>query len=540
MAAFFGHYNKISGVIHRPSFEVALTGPGPREPPGTLNSQLRALYNNQVPVALFFSILTVGAFTIELYWGYSKADKLRMARVWSTRALELLLAGRGSDPVNPTGSMSDLEAIMTVVMLFEVIVPAGMAKKIIPIGEWAGKLLRSVCVDIEPGTGPLDNPNPPQNVQEWLYRDMILRSWWSLVGFDLNISYFTGRKTFMESFPRQLRRFNAPWHELYFNTPDPGLAFETMKTLFGAKPAGANFSQFLREATPELANEIAEQLIPPIFQHESSYYGLSMCNLFQMWLMDRMKRMAVNHGLKGLEAMAKPETERTYLERKLIKQMTNADEIAYAYFRALPEGLGAKMLSGDSYSFFVAAPNYFVDPAHIHYFFGVLTLLLSKGLQNRFHGGGNPDHLTLFSSPEFLKLLNVTIVMTSMLRGQLQFDPTLSVAYSVGTAVMRLATLQVALLANLPADNPGRKPLEADCATCVGYLVTHLRRSGGALPQVAVNLVKAAASVGVVVRTGQIEELDPELTTEMGTVKTEQSLADVMLTVDKIMAAWFS
>jgi hypothetical protein len=69
LTAFWEYYNKISGVAHRPSFQVALAGPPTLpESPKSLHSQFRRIYDNQIPVALFFSMLTVGAFTVENHW----------------------------------------------------------------------------------------------------------------------------------------------------------------------------------------------------------------------------------------------------------------------------------------------------------------------------------------------------------------------------------------------------------------------------------------------------------------------------------------
>ena len=175
----------------------------------------------------------------------------------------------------------------------------------------------------------------------------------------------------------------------------------------------------------------------------------------------------------------------------------------------------------------------------------MLVLLIGKRIQNRFHGGGKPDRLPLFSSPDFVQILDPMLLFTSMIRGQLRYDLTLgSVAYSVSVAVLRIGTMQIALLASLPKENTARKPLATDLRTSVECLVALFQRSGGALPTIAANFVKAAASVGVVVGSSQIEELDPEFSVELGKVRIDkqsaQSLADAVLHVDKMMQLWMS
>lgn len=494
--------------------------------------------------------------------------------------MNLLLAGRGTDPMSGVPLMSDLEALQTVSVLYDVFVPAGLSGKAASFWAWGARLLNHICNEGPPGTGPLDNPQPAISIRDWLYRDILLRCHWSMAIVDLDRAYYLRREPSMNFFARTAR-CNLPWHDIYYFDPDPAKAFRAMQLNAHTVPVGPDLRGFAREPTEEMAMLTSNMFIEPVFSFRAGIFGTLALNNFLIVLTDRLRKFAERRRVRGLEVMAKatPSVDANGMltppmlsakEQYFMERVHLFDRFCYGCFYALPHGIGRKILEGDADAFFQVAPNYFADTANSNYLAAILLNMLSRMIQNRFHGGGNPDPVALFCSPEFAKVLETAAIFTAILRAQLRHDPQIDgVAYLPTVPVLRIGALQIALLAGLPEHAPERALLANDLATTVAYFQIHARRAGPAGHQIAANFTAGAASVGVFVDTGAtksgLTSIDDDveeqklLKHDYGSVKLEASvdalagsgnddampqqqqpgLAEVVLGVDEMTGAWY-
>lgn len=431
----------IGGIVHRQAFTAALGGvPFSlfQQQPETMQAQFLALYGYKKPSALLFAILANGAVYLEPSWGYTETEKLRIARSFMGQAVSLLLfSGSGS---SSPATMTDFEAVQTVIILYDVVVPAGLAGKAASLLSWGARLLKKICLDGPNGTGPLDNPNPAHSLSDWIYRDTILRYYWSMAALDLDIAYYNHRDTFYNYFGRP-RRVNLPWHEIYFFDDDPMKAWKTMQVNGHGVPSGADLTRFAREPNAEMAMLTSRMFVEPAFSFRAGFFTVLVANCFIVGLTERLRRFAEKRGVKALEVLAKSGSGAVLSAKEayFMERVHLADYFILGCFHAIPGDIGKKMLEGDADAFFRSAPNYFADVARAHFLFGTLLIVLSKMIQNRFHGAGNPDPLALFMSPEFGKVLETATVFTAMLRAQLKDNPELDgVSHIAGAAVLRI------------------------------------------------------------------------------------------------------
>lgn len=585
-------------IVHRQAFLAALVGRGGQDAEhysinstsSSVHAQLCALYGGQKPSALLFAILANGALCLDPSTGYSEAEKYRIAKSWTQQSVNLLLAGRGgsagSDPASASCSlMSDLEAIQTVVILFDVFMPTGLVAKAVSLWTWGVRLLSHLSVQgPAPGTGPLDNPQPAQSIQEWLYRDIILRCHWAMAAVDVDRAYYTRSEPLINFFPRSAARINLPWHDIYFLDSSPVNAFLTMQAHLHTAPAGVDLRVFARTPNAETAMLMSKMFIEALFKFRSGVFGSLAFLSFLVMLTDRLSKFAEKRGIRALEVIAKStlvEGVPTLLstcsdkEKYFMDRVHLIDHFVLGCFHALPHGIGQKIMQGDPDAFFTQAPNYFCDKTHAHYLGAVLLSVLSKMIQNRFHAAGNPNPLALFVSPEFGKVLEIAAIFTNMLRAQLRYNPQLDgVAYLSAIPLLRTGALQIVLLSGLPQGAPERALLAADLATTVQYYAVGARRMGPAALQNAANFAAAAASVGVFVNTSGVagsglasieeEEEDEDMVAknEMGNIKVDTDrdetnaattgsenvqqqqqqqpgLGEVVLSVDEMARAWY-
>lgn len=519
---YWSHVNRILYYVHQRTFECAFGGKCP-------------VYGRQAPAALMYAMLGCGAQSLETNT-ISDAEKLRLCRDYCERSRQLLLSGLSS------GTISDLEAVQTILVIFTVLNPSGKAHLALGLLQCAVEVGKHRWLG--PGKLTWTRGAAPTNATEWIQRDMALRCWIGVCSLDVEAAYYAGRPPLFDWFGH--RNCELPCHEIFLGASSAEQAYQSTH---GRDPVIVDFTAFNIEPTAEVGGNIARTIVNAVFTQRASLYSLLHFNNFLRSLRHQLFHFATTQNIDTLKILSQPLEHDSPLERLYMERVSVFESIVAAAFDALPLGIGDAVYSGDVSRFFTLCAGCFADPAQLHFTFELLVQIRGYTLQHYFQEGQQSVGAEVFSSPRFLPILESSLIFTQMLEGQLRVDPDLEWGhYLVYPACMRIVALNMASIVLLRAHGGQTDGFEHDVRIVFRYLEGVARRFGVIARRVVGMFRQTLVEAGIELGLPRLEEVDEQPPSNLGQMDVKgvepknagKWLADAVRSMDVKLKSWVS
>lgn len=429
VAAYWNFLHASSTVVHRPIFERAFL------------ENRTPIYGNGAPLALLYALAANGTRLTPMP-GLTDEQRIRCARMYADRSKELVSAYY-SQPEGQN-AMTDIEALQTMLVLYDYFVPAGFAVAMFPFLERLADLAVNVCLDKATGGAVVGLAREPEDALEWVVAEMKTRAWLMTSLMDVATATIAKREPLHQYFRHKLY---LPAHELFYDMNSWEDAFDL---LFRApdKPERTlvDFSVLSAlEVDPDLRAQVLKDVISPTFRHAATYGTLGVVNNCMRDLRNRIRAFAMANGIAPLALISKDSSQDTPSERAYRMHVSHMDNLVADIYAAMPPEFGPDLAKGSGTSFFKLWPTYFSDRGYAHAFMASCVMVQAFTLENVMSGDPSTASAEIFSSPFFVRVLESAIIIVRLLRAQLEDDPGLSLLpYSIVYTVLRVGYLFLA------------------------------------------------------------------------------------------------
>lgn len=379
------------------------------------------------------------------------------------RAVELLELKYFNE--HPT--ITDIEAIQVILLVFYCGVSAGLGARYLPLLERGVDVAIKACV-----SGPLPASEglfpPPNNHIEWIHDEMRMRCWIAFVNLDVVYAYhYTGQQHFIDytAYP-----FRLPASEHYFDWTQSDVAFHLLQTEQTASGRFMllDFDCLFINGDAEARARHVSQAVSPIFTRGRSLHALSsLVGLLRLRRI-HVRQFATEHGIVPFLLAGKicelpePQTDSILpAEAQYLDMSLRIEEIFILCRDALPLDLATAVANGDARAILDKALFHFEDVRRAHAFIQLCVVLASVGLENWMDDEVilratfmppqsdvpvDPDCMLKFlASPIFRRMFEAAIICARLLHGQLAADPTLNYSHVLSLqATMRLGAFYLA------------------------------------------------------------------------------------------------
>ena len=476
------------------------------------------IYGPKMPLALLYIIAAHGCRMTEVP-DASESDRRTCSGVFAERARELVLAGF-FDRAEGTRIISPIEALQVLLLLYVWWTPTGRAPDIFPLLERTVELAVQICVP-EPTGRHVSMIVEPTSAQEWIWIEMLTRTWIHVANVDVMSASMSGREALFRYFDFPVR---TPSHEHFFDQ-------DAVEDAFAARAQDASPSLTLDfsllKGIPELRRQHVNAIVTAIFSFRASYTPLSMINSFLRDLRNQMRSFADKHGIEPLVLVSRDPSEDTPSESAFRHQMTIIESIGQDIYDALPSDIGQGLSHGNATNLFANWTNYFSSRSYLHAFlpncFFFRTLMLESFIQ----GGASFASPLLFSSPLFVKIMESAIVVVRLAEFILADDPNLDLlSFTVAAVMLRVGYLFLATFrVTRSAGFVETESVEQDIRVVAEVLDRIGKNYPPVVTKLAVGFRKAMVAAGVSRVEAAPLAVDLDLVTEEGS-SGEESLSD--------------
>lgn len=409
---YWNFINTSNPLIHRQTFEDAIVG----------STKGAFAFGPNPPYALLFAMAGAGAVPSEEL-GHSVLERTRLARAYCGLARDMVLSARisrgdGSSP------MSDLEAGLTTFLVYMTLAGAGQVHG----GHIAVQYVASILnrLEADPVTSVFSLVSaPPATAQEWVFKDMALRLWILLSAPDAAMGHWSGRELFLDYFAP--RKFPLPAHEVFFEHTDVEEAFQLLPT--STNPGTAwptvDFEPFTSRPSIETARDIARAFVLPVVSHRASSLVLMLENSFLRDLRRRLRAWLAQANVDTVAMMVRNPDEYSPAEFEYRNKIAIFDAVIEGTFDSLPPDIGPSLAIGNSAPFFALQAHYFPGSGHAHMALALLMALRTLPMEHYIRDNPTDGGPSFFTSPEFLRILESTVLFSRLLDGKIAVDPTL-------------------------------------------------------------------------------------------------------------------
>ena len=441
LTAYWGFVNPSNPIVHRASFEAAIAGQGGYDGP----------FGASPPYSLLFAIAGAGAAAaVDELPFLSDVQRARLARAYCAMAKELLLSSHVDKAPGVPGRMTDLEAALTLYICYMTVAASGQVKGGLIAVQYASAVLAGLAGDPASPYFVLGPSGFPRTATEWIKNEMVQRCWILLASADLAMSYWGGRETFLNYFP--LRPIPLPAHEAFFDDMDPETAFRKLPCVMDGQHIwpSVDFGPFLRTPNVPMAADLSRLCVEPVFSHRASVLTLTLHNTFLRELRRKQSIWLKYVGLDTVGMMTKIPTIYTAAERQYRDGVIVFDAFIDAALASMPKEIGDSFIAGDSGPFFAKWNSYFANAAQAHYAATILMSLRTLPTEHYLRQEQATSDPSLFSSPEFLRILESSILYSRLLDGKMEADPDLRWAHHFHVAPgSRAGALLLAVIKSL-------------------------------------------------------------------------------------------
>lgn len=473
--AFWTNFNPMLPLVHRQTFETSFTSQtGSKAGP---------------PMALAFAMAATGARGMSGH-GLSELDKVILTRDFCEKAKSLLFSGYFARTFAEPHErpISDLEAAQATMFLMQVLVPLGKGAQAYQFHCLGLNALSTLASTPHPsGRGTwLTTDIEPRDEGEWIYQELVLRTWMGYASLEASYAYFSNRLPLLEFFDRRTR---LPCHDSFFLHDDAGMAF---KLLFGTSAMMANTGSpgsdttILVPGTPlgvpqptpvvdfpatqvgfadsDKCVQLIKDIIDPVFSCRASVIALLHLDSFFRHLRHRLRNFAKHVGIEPLASLGKQKQDYEPSERLYEERVAHFGQLANRVFLSIPDGHGEALLRGDPTSFFAHSISYFAQPAQAHVALNLLMTIKSTDLEHYLEGDPSAAGPSLFTSPELLPVLECAVVITQLLEGQLKEDPKLRwTHFLLITSAMKIGAISLAAVSNIRSSGQDARIVVEEC-----------------------------------------------------------------------------
>ncbi|KAI9029484.1 hypothetical protein DFJ74DRAFT_488751 [Hyaloraphidium curvatum] len=488
LSSFFSGRNRKVPLLHRQVFEAAFVTPG------------GPLYGRERPAALAYAAAAWGLIDAGPEVSFlDEMTRLSSARALFAAATELVCAGY-LDCAPGSAQMTDLEALQTMLLVWNVALPLGQIPKASPLIQPCLELLRRMAILPD---GSFIGSQPPADVNEWLRNEMVLRAWIVLASIEGSHAYVVHREPMVDFFGPHCLPLPAP--EVFFQHPDPEEAFRLLvSTQEGraAPAASVDFSAYARSLTPENAARAVQDLVEPVFACRASQLSIYHVGNLLRCLRIRIRAFAAAESIQPAEILGRPDSELTPVQRLYVDLVDVSTAVLNAFFTSMPSGIGVALAEGVTGPLFSQSRDFFADRAHAVAVAGVAASL--QGMMMEHHllpelpGSGGSS---LVASPSLVQLIERALLLSRTLAGMMAEDPACELAHSVPVnPALRLGSLGLAaaaLVRGSGGDPAVADALEQDAKVAARTLDWLAKRFGPLMRQIAANFREAMAASGV-------------------------------------------
>lgn len=420
--AFWNGFNKIVPLVHRKTFESAYT-------PGS-----STIYGTKAPLALAFAMAATGARGLTGQ-GLTEHQKVQLTRDYCDKCKNILFSGYygRTNTVSPPSSsindrpISDLEAAQATMLLMQVLMPLGKAADAFAVHRAGVMLVQALASASHPsGRGTwITTDVEPQNAHEWVFSELMVRVWTGFAALESSYAYHSNRRPLIDFFNRRTR---LPCHDSFFFHDDPEEAFRLLyaSPLLPAQATPTvDFASYLTFENLNAGVQLVQQLILPVFSYRAGMMAMIHLDNFFRDLRHRLRDFAKGMFIQPLAAMNKRKDEYTPAEALYDIRVTHFGKLVEQTYLSLPDGIGEALLHGDPGPFFEKALLLFSEPAQAHMALNMMMTIKSTDLEHYMEGDPASAGPTLFTSPDFLPVLECGVIITRLLERQQLVDPQL-------------------------------------------------------------------------------------------------------------------
>ncbi|KAI9020630.1 hypothetical protein DFJ74DRAFT_133083 [Hyaloraphidium curvatum] len=459
--SFWSGYNRKMSFVHRTAFERAFASPG------------GPFYGASKPMALMYAMAALGLQDPEPDVALPEMDRLRYARLFCEKASELLLAGffaRGGHLGN-AAPVSDLEALQTLTLLWNLALPAGLGSKVLPFMKLSVDLLVRLAVLPD---GSIMWSQPQKRWDEWLRGEMIVRSWITLTNLDSSAAYMLRKEPLCDFSSAQLM---LPCHEAYFLHPDPEYGFHLLAAARAngtSLPAYVDFRPFFSNPSAEEGVLLVRSLLEPFFGIRASQLVFVVVIALLRRMRFQLRAFAASLGIDPLDCFAKPAEARSPPEGAFVSLVEVFTAVADAVFSSLPAGIAEPLADGNPDPLLEGWATSFADPAHAALAAVLCTCIRGLQMEHYFlDADAVPSSApgTVFASRAFVHVLENAILISRMFEGIRAWDPWCKLThFTLVTPCLRMGSLGVAVIGLLRRAGQPATGLEGDVAVAARTL----------------------------------------------------------------------
>lgn len=442
LASYWHHVWPVSPVIHKHSFSEALTAPS-------------GIWGTNPPYALLFGMAALGVWPLD-DTSLSHSDRYRLSRTFCEAARDMVFAGHldHMDSPTPNPRMSDLEAMLTVFMVYVAMAQAGLVRGGRSALTYAAQTLSRLLVRHD--SLQLHKSFPP-DPDTWIISEITLRFYIVFSSTDASSVYW-GHKQPLFDFYNGL--FPLPSSELYFMHHDSCEAYAALRSSLEIEGSPCwptiDFDAFAENPTIEGAHRLAAEFAAPVFEHRGSALGVFLQNSFLRHTRGQMRTLVQSRNLDTVAMMGKNPEEYTPDEAEYRTLVSLFDALIEGTFSAIPGTLGLALTSGDSRTLLYNFHAYFPHPGPAHLVLTMLMALRSLPMEHYLAIDPPGGVGVFFGAPEFLRILESTVLYSRLLDGKLEADP--EVAWSHHVQVLPATRVGAFLLAVIKILRSGAGP----------------------------------------------------------------------------------
>ncbi|KAI9032958.1 hypothetical protein DFJ74DRAFT_143174 [Hyaloraphidium curvatum] len=495
LSSYWENFHPFVPMVHRPTLEAAFAGRG------------SAIYGERPPLALLYAAAGCGAFMVRT-GALSEPEKMRIGIAYCERARDLLLAGYFGSPQAAARPVTDMEASQALWQLLEALLSVGMVGKAAPLMRHGISILARLAAAGPDLRGRNDCLSPawiPANVEQWLRGELVLRLWVAYANLDVVFAHHTNREPSFDWFPR--RPIRLACHELYWTHPDPAAAFDLVFVSGDGRflPTSANFGEFFAGGYRlEDGQRLMRDVVRPVFELRAGTYAVLHLNSFFRLLRLRIRDDAKRTGVEPMATIARPAEQWTPAEAAFRARVQIFDAVVAEVFASMPPEIGAGLAQGDAGPLMASWPTYFADPMHALMLITTVMPLHAYPIEH-FMGHGKPEgaQASLFSSPEFLRVLDSAVLYVRLMGSQMDHDPELRSPHFMRTyetfmaAAINFAGIGILRSANTPPAAVASSGFANDLRTIARHMDAVGRNFGLMYQRSAARFRKSMLDAGV-------------------------------------------